>query len=895
MSAPSSQSIPRAAPVGGESRPRYGHLTYTSFDGSGSRGGWQVKEEGGDLTAAERQELTGRIVTRFDVGAPLPTYPTPHEINCRPARLVYALLDGDAAGYWHTVDAGKDATGRPGNVFAHVVLDRRISAATSLRPIQLWGSSHWLRPYGPAEVAAATLPKEPVPRPSGHITTAAVVGFLTGTTVDRQSVFRVLLDAVYAAMAGGRGVLLITDDLDSGPRWIAAISYFMSPGTARRFSWSTHDDPVLAAADFGRGIHLVVVPRDRAAGASAGDWIAIDEGEEPGIGELGSTHRTSGGAVAVTGWSILAEGVLADESLAIRLLVQQDTIAAELGDYGLTPQWPLAVAVRQDQELSEFHCDADHVIADDAPSHVDNVEWIFATVAAAIAATAPKSIADAHDHFVRARECGSGVTAAARRLLRKILSEPEWILGNQLADLPREPVVDLEPLRSEITAALDRLTVLHPADSVQSLGTQLRLVELLNRLGCAESNVADKGLGALISPGGLSALADAAAARPLLDDAAISLSTRELVLRPVLARQPAHVLDAIEIAVWQWLFSDHAAAPVVPSNPPASDYPLLPRYIARALGDSQRPSLTTEAAAQLARGAIFLALAAEDLSDADCQDLVSKLGAHTRLTASELTAVFRHCARRVRPAVALSALSYEQLPTELLATIANAPLPSVANTLDLCAVATARLRTLYRAPRPWSAEHVDTALRECMSTVIDNLPLGHIADLADDLVTTVAVLFTVGQTRGDAACDIERPAAQELRYGAVRLANEVVSRLADMVQTQFISIDWFVAHAVLRRISKDLEPPTLFTDFVDPSTRRGDWVDLLVGTLIVRGAYHGPTNPSAVRDSAWPLVCGLSAEHAEKFFAGYPQAAREWLHDNHIREERQRSGPRWMS
>src|ERR1700736_5328437 len=192
---------------------RYAQLIDTSFDdGSGSGGGWQVKAEVGDLSGAERQELTSRVVTRFDVAEPLPPYPTPDEINARPARLVYAPIAADAAGYWHTVDAGKDATGRPGNVSAPVLLGRHIEAPSVLRPIQLWGSPQWLRPYGAADVAAAGLTSDAIPQPSAEVTAASVITFLSGATVDRQSVFRVLLDALHAALAGGPGVMLLPDE-----------------------------------------------------------------------------------------------------------------------------------------------------------------------------------------------------------------------------------------------------------------------------------------------------------------------------------------------------------------------------------------------------------------------------------------------------------------------------------------------------------------------------------------------------------------------------------------------------------------------------------------------------------------------------------------------------------
>ena len=880
MRPPSPQGFSDSTTIG-ISAPRYAQLIYTSFDdGSGSGGGWQVKAQAGDLTAAERQELTARVVARFDVGDALPTYPTPDEIADRPARLVYATLGSDAAGYWHTVDAGKDATGRPGNVLAHVLLDRYITDPTPLRPIQLWGSPQWLRPYGAAEVAAATLTGDAVPEPNPQIGAASVIAFLTGTTVDRQSVFRVLLDAVYAAMVGGPGVMLVTGDLVSGPRWIAAISFFMSPGTARRFSWSTHDDPALASTDLSRGIHLVVVSRARAADAPAGDWIAIDELEEPGIGQLGSTHRTSSGAVTVTGWSVLAEGVLADESLATRLLAQQDTIAAELGDHGLTPVWPLAVAVRRDEELSEFHADADQVIADDAPRHADNVEWIAATVAAAAAATAPADTADAYERFLQARQRRTGVAAAALRLLDNVLNDPEWLIAGPVAELPREPVVDLEPLQTTIATALDRLAQWQSADTVQGLRAQLRVAEVLTRLGCADTHLkgeADR-IGALVSPAALGALADSFAARPLLDDAAISAATREGVLRPVIARQPAHLLDTFDDAVWGWLFGVDVSVPAIPANPHPYDCVLLPRYVARLLEHPETQALTPESAARLAIDTIYLALGADELPDDECRDLITRLSAHTRLTGADLSDMFSRWPRRVRPAAAISALYYDALPAELVETLADALLPQVPDRWDLCAVAAARLRALHRS-RPWAVERAEQALNECAPTVFDNLPLGHLGKLADDLVEALAVLFIVGQARGVSWCDIGGPAAQELRGRLAAGSGDVVDLLTDLAEGGMVDTDWLVGQALVSRIRGVAEAATLLSD---PTDDQPGWADAVVSALVKRRAYHGPTDAAGLRDSAWSLVRDLSAEDAEKFFAGYQRAARDVLQANRI-------------
>ncbi|WP_308289857.1 hypothetical protein [Mycolicibacterium mageritense] len=56
---------------------------------------------------------------------------------------------------------GSDSTGRPGNVFAHVVLDRTPFAAPQRRPIEWWRSPQWVRPFGAAAVGRATIADSP--------------------------------------------------------------------------------------------------------------------------------------------------------------------------------------------------------------------------------------------------------------------------------------------------------------------------------------------------------------------------------------------------------------------------------------------------------------------------------------------------------------------------------------------------------------------------------------------------------------------------------------------------------------------------------------------------------------------------------------------------------------
>ncbi len=195
-----------AAHRDGATTSRYGQLAYTSFDAVGTVGGWQVKETSGGLTPAETQALIAGVRTVFRPVGEMPDFPTPEQLEHGPRRLAYRHL-GDGAGYWHTFPAGSDSTGRPGNVFAHVLLDRAPDTHPRYRAIQRWRSSHWLQPFGAAAVARAALPGT-LPELGNAVTKDSVVAFALDAVTWRLATLFALLDAVAAALAGGPPVVL---------------------------------------------------------------------------------------------------------------------------------------------------------------------------------------------------------------------------------------------------------------------------------------------------------------------------------------------------------------------------------------------------------------------------------------------------------------------------------------------------------------------------------------------------------------------------------------------------------------------------------------------------------------------------------------------------------------
>jgi len=123
---------------------RYAQMSYTSFDAAGSAGGWRVKQSVGDLADPEQTLLLSGVHTGLNPVKPIPPYPTLEQLQQIPRRLAYRRVNRDNACYWHTVRAGVDHTGRPGNVFIHALLDRAAGEPDALyRPIELWRSPRW--------------------------------------------------------------------------------------------------------------------------------------------------------------------------------------------------------------------------------------------------------------------------------------------------------------------------------------------------------------------------------------------------------------------------------------------------------------------------------------------------------------------------------------------------------------------------------------------------------------------------------------------------------------------------------------------------------------------------------------------------------------------------------
>ena len=471
---------------------RYGQLTYTSFDASGTAGGWQVKEVSGGIAgdSDEVRLLVAGVRTVLDPVEPLPDYPDAAQVDRLPRRLAYQRLDEARAAYWHTVPAGVDSTGRPGNVFAHAVIDRMPSAAGVERPIQRWHAPGWLRPFGPDAVTRAQLPVE-APAPADAITRDGVIAFALDTSTWRLGTLFGLLDAVATALDGGPPVVLGVESPDSAAQWIGLVSFLMSAGTAARLNFSTFDraDQVHLAVQAGQ--HLTAVPASdlSALPRSSADVVVIDETSTLSLGEYGGQpHRTEAGQpIDVTAWSAMAQVVLLDAQSAATVLADVDAYAAQVGDRDLHPAWPMAMSVLARDEFADARDEAKQLLAIRSPRGLVKDSDAGRALADALADLVGTSTADAWQAVQSAPAGGEAADHANRTYLLRALADDAWLgQPGPIPVAPRGAAPPGQPPDTQLAAAVGAAIGRARAAGPERL---LRLVDFLTATGLGDGRI----------------------------------------------------------------------------------------------------------------------------------------------------------------------------------------------------------------------------------------------------------------------------------------------------------------------------------------------------------------------------------------------------------------------
>lgn len=315
-------------------------LTYGSADRIEGRvgGGWGVLRRSAGLPP----EVEQRLIEGVSVSMPstVSAFPDSQELRNRPIRFRHRpdSLPGHSL-VWHSVEAGRDHTQRPGNVFTHAA---RLAIGANARAIDWYASPSWLAPYGADEVQAAVPGEDVVPVKPGF---AAVASWFHSGLTAHTSALPWLVDAIMAGLAENRAILLKVRSSADAAGWIGLVSWLFTDFIAARFSYSTCEDGTPADQLGTLGLDLLAVtngdPKD------SGRLRLLDTTWQVESAPDARSWQVSTGAVPRTPWSSMAmDLVWLDPTFAETVLELRDRLAPSVAHLAGGPFEGAQVALR---------------------------------------------------------------------------------------------------------------------------------------------------------------------------------------------------------------------------------------------------------------------------------------------------------------------------------------------------------------------------------------------------------------------------------------------------------------------------------------------------------------------------------------------------------------------
>ncbi len=288
-----------------------GQLTYACFAATpGRAGGWRIGEQAG-LSPEQAKWLQQKVAARFPEDGSLPRFPTPSDLERRPRRLRFVPLNGFSA-FWHTVAAGIDASGRPGNSFTHAALVETAQLPADWIPVHAWRSPSWSVPYGAEAVQSAGLMKD-IPGRGPFSDLDKVIDFIVERP-ERTQMWAILLDALHNIQSGSGSIVLLCDSADEAAGWIAAMTSTVVKAVARLLSFAIWERASESEADW-KAHHLVCTDRSSLRGeftSRPGLWVIDTKGSAGPEYLAGSSVWMGAGAdgLPVSDWSQVALDVV---------------------------------------------------------------------------------------------------------------------------------------------------------------------------------------------------------------------------------------------------------------------------------------------------------------------------------------------------------------------------------------------------------------------------------------------------------------------------------------------------------------------------------------------------------------------------------------------------------
>lgn len=308
-------------------------LIYGSADQIVGRpvGGWGVLHASPDLTADTQEELL-RLVSVW-LPATMPQFPSAQELASRSPRY-RAEAHGDTALAAISVEAGKDHTGRPGNVVTHAA---RVPLEPRLRASDWFFAGGWVAPFGPMQIAQAVLPPE-LSRPDGWVGTAAWLR----EEPTRVARLRWLVDVAVGLLLQGQTVVLRAPSVPELVRWASALTWMMDADTAQRVRLRLGEDQSsLAEQISGHGAAIVGVCFDPEPGTVHGPYLDVSWKLDAASAASSLTWRLPTGQVLpATADHPAPDLVFASDETARAVFAKRDQLVTEMTG-------PLASPARQ--------------------------------------------------------------------------------------------------------------------------------------------------------------------------------------------------------------------------------------------------------------------------------------------------------------------------------------------------------------------------------------------------------------------------------------------------------------------------------------------------------------------------------------------------------------------
>lgn len=425
----------------------WAQLTYSSFDRAQGSGGWQVKDLTGAPSDDETRLLQKSVVTGFDFHGDISTYPSTEEIDGWPRRFSFVRTPLGGR-FVHAVQAGRDSTGRPGNTYSHVSLDRRMSgpAEADYLPIDLWKSGAFETPYGVEQILKTEVhgtPEQSLGEFAGAPTALSIMSM-----PGYREPLMAAIDAVEQVQHGHGMLVLVTDRQDWAALLISAMSRLTSPGAARSLSFSLYERALALPTAKNEGITVAAVPTADldSIDPTTATFVLVD-GEIPE--SSADNHVVAHGApIPRTDFSRMVESIQAADPALLTEVVEELSGSGVDGELSpadvnsLDIAWPLAMLIRHRTQTpfpAEAVAAAERVILRSSPISVGRsatflpaVREVIAGAVAGVNTGQSGGAANAGPMWAALLERGQSDSALATALLEHAyllaaISDEKWL------------------------------------------------------------------------------------------------------------------------------------------------------------------------------------------------------------------------------------------------------------------------------------------------------------------------------------------------------------------------------------------------------------------------------------------------------------------------------------